>query len=185
MRGPPTGTWHRGPVRFDVTQRLAGSCAAVIGVYTDPGFYPRLHSLKKIGQPEVVGRTDAGDRVTMRVRYRFVGDLPGAALAIIDRQKLTWVEETVYDRSTYRSATRLVPDHYSDRLTASATATYTPDPDDPGWCVRRVIGDVKVRIAFVGGKVEGAIVEGFEEHLADEEHEVNAYLAARDDGAVQ
>lgn len=176
MAGAEEGTWHRGPVRFDVTQRLAGPCDAVIRLYTNPDFYPHLHSLPKIGRPEIVGREEHGDRVTMRVRYAFVADLPTAALAVIDPSRLTWVEETVYDFTALRSTTRLLPDHYPDRLTATAEATFTPDPADPGCCRRRVVGDVKVRMAFVGGKVEGAIVEGFEEHLADEERVVNTYL---------
>lgn len=171
-----SSTWHRGPVRFDVTQRLAGTCDAVLRMYTNPDFYPHLHGLTKIGRPDVIGRTEDGDRTTMRVRYAFIGDLPAAALAVLDPNKLTWVEETVYDLAASRSTTRLLPDHYPDRLTASATATFKPDPTDADRCIRRVVGDVKVRMAFVGGKVEGAIVEGFEDHLADEERVVNTYL---------
>jgi len=162
-----------------VTQRLAGTCDAVLAVYTDPEFYPRLDGLPKIGRPRVLDRKVDGDRITMRVHYTFVASLPSAALAVIDPDRLTWVEETTYDLAAKRSTTRLLPDHYPDRLTASATATFTPDPNDPNRSVRRIAGEVDVRMAFVGGKVERAIVEGFEEHLADEERIVNAYLASR------
>ena len=85
---------------------MAGSCDDVIALYTDPDFYPLLDGLPKIARPHVVGRTEEGGRITMRVRYTFVADLPAAALAVIDPDKLTWIEVTAYDPAARRSTTR-------------------------------------------------------------------------------
>jgi len=167
-------------VQFRVDQRFAATPQQVLAAYTDPAFYLQLDGLPKIGQPRVLGKTEADHLVTMRVHYLFTADLPAAALAILDPARLTWIDETVYDLRAGTSRTRLLPDHYADRLTASASASFTLDPSDPSGssrCVRRIVGELKVRMALVGGKVEQAIVEGLQEHLADEAAVVNRYLA--------
>jgi hypothetical protein len=163
-------------VQFRADQRYAATRDAVLAAYTDVALYPLLDGLPKIGEPKVIDRQQKGHLVTLRVHYRFVADLPSAALAVIDPQRLTWIDETVYDLAAGTSTTRLLPDHYPDRLTASATATYTADPADPSRSIRHVRGDLKVRMALVGGKVERAIVEGLTEHLDDETGVVERFV---------
>lgn len=161
-------------MRFRVDQRFDAPPAAVIAVYTDVAFYETLTGLSRVGPPEVLSCEQDGDRVRLRIRYIFTADLPSAALAVIDPQKLTWVEDTTYDLATNSSTTKLRPDHYADRLTASARAAVEAVADDPPRSARRVDGDLSVRMPFVGGQVEKAIVSGLREHLADE-----AAVAAR------
>jgi hypothetical protein len=162
-------------MRFQVTQRFAAPVDEVLSVYTDPAFYERLVGLSKIGEPKVLAHEADGDRVVLRVHYRFTADLPSAATRVIDPRKLTWVEETIYDLPAATSRSRLLPDHYPDRLTASATAVFTA----AGTGSQRTIdGDLKVRMPLVGGKVEGAIVSGLREHLADEALVAERFLSA-------
>jgi len=163
-------------VRFDVDQRFAADPDSVLAVYTDPDFYEHLAGLTKIGEPEVLDATRAGDLVTMRVRFRFTAPLPSAALAVIDQQKLTWIDETVYDLAARTSTTRLLPDHYADRLQASASARFTADPGRPDATRRTGHGELKVRMPLVGGKVETVIVTDLRAHLADEALVVVEYL---------
>ena len=101
----------------------------------------------------------------IRLRYKFTADLPTAALAIIDPDRLTWVEETTYDLAGLSSRVKLLPDHYASKLEASASARFV-DRDDGS--IRDVAGDLRVRVLLVGGQVERAIVEGLKEHLAEE-----------------
>jgi hypothetical protein len=163
-------------VRFQVEQRFAFAVADVLDVYTDPAFYEQLVGLPKVGEPRVLERTTDGDRVVLKVHYRFTAPLPSAATAVIDADKLTWVEETTYDLGAATSTSRLLPDHYPDRLQAGATASFAPAGDDAGATVRRIDGELKVRMPLVGGKVEGAIVSGLREHLADEAEVANRFL---------
>lgn len=160
-------------MRFEVQQRYEADPRRVIELYTDPSFYDLLTELPRVGQPEVRDRSVAGDRITMRVHYAFTADLPSAAHAIIDADKLTWIEETVYDLSTLTCTSRMLPDHYADRLTASAKATFEARGDGT---VRSVTGDLRVRVLLVAGKVENAIVSGLREHLADEARVANDHL---------
>ncbi len=162
-------------MRFEVTQRFAAPVADVLAAYTDPAFYEQLVGLPKVGEPEVLDKRVDGDRVVLRVHYRFTADLPSAATRVIDPKRLTWVEETTYDLAAATSRSRLLPDHYPDRLTASASASFTAAGDGT---VRRIDGDLKVRMPLVGGKVEGAIVSGLKEHLADEAKVAERFLSS-------
>lgn len=163
-------------MHFEVDQVFIADPPDVMDLYTDPAFYDLLQDLPRIGQPEVRDRKVEDGRITMRVHYRFTADLPTAALAIIDPAKLTWIEETVYDLERATSSSRLLPDHYPDRLTATATTEFRRGSSGSG-TRRHVIGDLKVRVALVGGKVEGAIVSGLREHLADEATVANSRFA--------
>ena len=160
-------------MRFEVHQRFDAPAEEVIGLYCDPDLYPQLDGLGKLGRPELLSRDTDGDTVRLRVRYRFTAELPSAALAIVSPEKLTWVEETIFDLEELRSRTTIVPDHYPDRLAASAASSFT-DVDDGS--TREVTGELKVRALLVGGQVEKAIVSGMREHLADEAAVVSRLL---------
>jgi hypothetical protein len=162
-------------MRFEVTQRFAAPVDEVLAAYTDPAFYEELVGLPKIGEPEVLEHRTDGNRIVLRVHYRFTADLPSAATRVIDPAKLTWVEETTYDLAGRTSRSTLLPDHYPDRLTASAVARFT---NAGAGTQRRIEGDLKVRMPLVGGKVEGAIVSGLKEHLADEARVAERFLSA-------
>lgn len=149
-------------MNFAVRQSFTAPPADVIDLYCDPSLYPHLDGLGKLGSPEVLDRDATADRIRMQVRYRFVADLPTAALAIVQPDRLTWIEDTTYDLQANSSATTIRPDHYADRLTASARSTFRARGDD---CERVIDGDLRVRALLVAGQVERAIVSGMTEHL--------------------
>jgi hypothetical protein len=161
-------------VNFDLVQRFDAPAEEVIGLYCDPDFYPLLGGLEKIGGPTVLDRRVEGDRVTLDLRFRFTADLPSAALAIVRPEKLTWVEQTTFDLDAMTSSTTIIPDHYPDRLQASARSTFTDVGD--GRSRRDVAGALKVHALLVGGQVERAIVSGMKEHLAEEREIANRRL---------
>jgi hypothetical protein len=112
-----------------------------------------------------------GDRVLLRLRYRYVGDLPGGAHRFISSDRLTWVQSSRFDLAAGVEHVVIEPDHYADRLRASVEAVVSGGTPT----TREVTGRLKVSIPLVGGRVEGAIVEGLREHLAAEA----ALMAAR------
>jgi hypothetical protein len=162
-------------VRFDTEQRFDGDVTRVLAVFTDPDLYPTLSGLPKLGTPEVVSHRVDGSHVHLALHERFVGDLPAAALAVVDPAKLTWIEEIDYDVDRATATSRLVPDHYADRLTCSGRYTFLGDGTTT---IRRLDGELKVRMRLVGGRVEGALVSGLREHATDEQPLIAAYLAA-------
>jgi hypothetical protein len=163
-------------MRFATEQRYPADLATVLALFTDPALYPTLSGLPKIGTPEVVEHQVDAHHVHLRLQQRFTGDLPAAAMAVIDPAKLTWIEQIDFDLERATATSRLLPDHYADRLTCSGRYTFVAD--GPQTTLRRLDGDLKVRMRFVGGKVEGALVSGLQEHAAAEQ----ALIVARFDG---
>ena len=128
-------------MKFDVQQRYEAPAHDVMALYCDVGTYESLPEFGKISRPVVLDRNELGSSVTLRLRYRFTAELPAAALAVIDPERLTWIDETVYDFDAMTATTRLLPDHYASKLTASATASYLPTAGGDS-AIRRVTGDV-------------------------------------------
>ena len=161
-------------MKFELTQRYRSSPEEVTSAYADVDLYPTLVGLPKLGGIEVLSGERTDDHASLRIRFRFIGDLPGAVTAVIDPDKLTWVQETEHDLGTGDTTFTLVPDHYPDRLSASGAFQVTADGDG---AKRVVTGELKVRALLVGGKVEQAIVSGLEEYLVAEAPAVDAYLS--------
>lgn len=160
-------------MQFEIVQDYASSADEVVAAYADVDLYPTLVGLPKLGGIEVL--THATDEATarLRVRFRFTGHLPSAVTAVIDPDRLTWVQESIHDLVSGFTRFRLLPDHYPDRLTASGSYLV----QSAGSGARRVVsGDLKVRAPLVGGRVEAAIVSGLEEYLVAEAPAVDSHL---------
>jgi hypothetical protein len=160
-------------VRFDLTQTIAAPVDVVARAYASAELYEVLGGTDKLGPPDVLDRSEAGDTVTLRIRYQFVADLSPAVTAVVDPKKLTWVEESVHDLAARTVAVTLHPDHYADRLRCTGAYRYTARGEAT---VRQVNGDLKVKVLFVAGQVEKALVSGLKEHLEAEAPQVEAYL---------
>ena len=164
-------------MRFRLDQALPGTVEEVLAAFTDPAYLATIGTTAKVGSPEVLEQTRDGHSVRQLVRYRFTGDLAPAVTAVVDRRRLVWVEEHVYDLRTATATFQVLPEHYADRLRAGGTERFVPD--DGGAGTRREIeAELTVRWPVVGGLVEKAIVSGLKEHLADEAERISAWLRA-------
>jgi hypothetical protein len=153
-------------VRFAIEQRFGGDADAVARAYADPELYAAFVGMRKLSKPEVLRHHADGELVELDVRYRFAGDLSPAVRAVIDPDRLTWVERSTHDLSQRRTTFTMVPDHYRDRFRCEGS--YRFEPVGTGGCARHGEGDLRVKALLVAHAVEGAIVSGLEEHLADE-----------------
>ena len=162
-------------MRFEIVQQYAAPASAVTAAYADVDLYPTLVGLPKLGGIEVVDHDADKTSARLRIRFRFTGHLPSAVTAVIDPERLTWIQESEHDLRSGQTSFRLVPDHYPDRLEASGTFRVDADGDGSR---RLVQGELKVRALLVAGKVEGAIVSGLREYLDAEAPAVDAYLGA-------
>lgn len=160
-------------MRFEVIQRYESSADEVTAAYADVDLYPTLVGLPKLGGIEVLEREGDDVSARLRIRFRFTGHLPAAVTAVIDPDRLTWVQETDHDLEAGTTSFRLVPDHYPDRLQASGTFLVEPDGDGSR---RTIASEVKVRAPLVAGRVERAIVDGLREYLDAEAPAVDRYL---------
>ena len=161
-------------MKFHLEQRFGAAPDAVARTFVDPAFYAMLQDLPNLGRPEVLELEASGDRVRLRVRYRFTGNLSPAARRVVDPDRLTWVEAATHDLATRSVTFVLHPDHYASRLSCHGDYRFEPDGDR----TRRVVdGDLSVRFPLVGRAVERAIVSGLRDHLDDEVAIVEQFLA--------
>ncbi len=163
-------------MRFRIEQRFEAPLDAVEDALVDPRFLARLGELPSLGAPEVLASETDGHLVRQQVRYRFSGELSPAVTAVVDPTRLTWVEDTTYDRRAHRGDHAIVPDHYANRLEASYTTVLEPAQ---GGTRRITAGELRVRFPLVGGRVERAIVSGLTAHAANEAEALVEWLAER------
>jgi hypothetical protein len=165
-------------VRFSVEQSFAAPLADVGAALCDPGFLARLGQLPKLGGARLLEQRREGGLVVQRVRYAFVGELSPAVRAVVEPDRLTWVEESTTDLAMHRTEWRIVPDHYGNLLRCSGT--FRLEARGPSSTRRIAEGDVQVRVPFVGGKVERAIVSGLRDHARLEEEALASWLDSSD-----
>lgn len=163
-------------MRFEIEQRFSAPLIDVEAAFYDPALLEPIAALSPLGRPELLEQVENGPTVRRRIRYAFTGHLSGAARAVVDPHRLTWVEVSVLDRTTHRTEIEIVPDHYRDRLHCAATVTMH---EQDGVTRRVTQGDLRVTVAFVGARVEHAIVAGLRKHAAAEEQVVQGWLDDR------
>ena len=160
-------------VDFTIEQRLAGTPGTVQEVLLDPEFIAARSALPKLGDAKLLECTRDATSAHLRVRLRFTAELSSAVTAVVDPEKLTWVDDARFDLARLHADHTIEPDNYADRLTSTYRSVLEPD----GTGTRRVLtGMVKVRMLLVGGKVEGAIVSGLREYAVPEAELLNAWL---------
>jgi len=159
---------------FNVNQSFDASASEVFDCYESARFVGRLGPLGPLGEAQLVDRTERGDRTVVRTRMTFVADLPAAARAIVDRDKLAWIEEATYDRPSLTATVRFLPDHYANKFEAAASTKFY---DLGTGSVRAVSGDPEGAVPLVGRQAERAIVSGLVEYLESEAVVVARHLA--------
>lgn len=165
-------------MHFEIEQRFSAPVVDVEAAFCEPSLLEPIAELSPLGRPELIEQVDDGRAVRRQVRYAFTGHLSGAARVVVDPHRLTWVEVSVLDRATHQTQIEIVPDHYPDRLRCSATVTLH---EHEGVTRRLTEGDLRVTVAFVGSRVEHAIVSGLRRHAAAEEQVVQGWLDDRAD----
>ncbi len=155
-------------MKFTVRHAVGVPPARVIAAYGSPAFYEGRPTRDDIAVRGVVRHEDDGERVLMEVRFAFTGSLSGAARAVVDAQKLSWVTRTEIRPAAGRSSWVVLPDHYPDRLTARGTYRFDQGDDEAASTVVEVEGDLRVHVPVVGRPVERAIVSGLRSYLEDE-----------------
>lgn len=161
-------------MRFSLETAYAADPDAVAAAYADPGLYATFADLPRAGRPEVVGHDASGAVVRLDVRWRFTAGLSPAARAVIDPDRLTWVEKARHDLEARTVTYELVADHYRDRFSCRGGYEFTPS--GAGGTTRHSHGDLRVKALLVAGAVEGAIVDGLKDQLRAEVPLVEAYV---------
>jgi hypothetical protein len=164
-------------VRFRIEQHLAAPVERVEAALLDPGWYEAVTASTAVWAAELLDvADDGGPEAGFRVRYRFRGTLNPAAAKVVSPSKLSMVWASTLDRRTHALTLDIEPDHYGDRLRFTRAAVVLR-PDGVG-TARVLEGDFSVKVPFVGGKVEAAVVSGLREHAAVEERAFAAFVGS-------
>jgi hypothetical protein len=164
-------------VKFRLEQRFPAPVEEVQEAYVDPDLFAHLHGSADLGRPELLDKVDDGRTVRLRVRYAFTGELGPPLSSLVEPARITWVEESTLDRATHRTEFHILADHYPDRLRCNGTVEL--GDDGAGGTLRVAEGKLEVKIPFVGGKVERAVVDSLTAQAATQAREVGEWLVSR------
>jgi hypothetical protein len=162
-------------VDFSAANHFVADLDEVIAAYRDPDLAAALGPLTPLSAGELLEHRQVLDKVEVRVRYAYRGDLPPGASAVVEPTKLTWVQVTELDLVHRNALVVLHPDHYADRLRARAVERFEATP--LGGTARTVEGQLNVKLLIAGRAVERALVSGLQEWLANETVAVDRWLA--------
>jgi hypothetical protein len=160
-------------VKLAARHRFAAPVSAVCEAMGDPEFYAGLR-LPDVEPPELISRTGDGDRVDVRVRFRYTGKLDPIARRIVGRDHVTWVQNLEIDRSSQSCALQVVPE--MGAVPVSCTGTFVLRDEDGG-CVRTLDGDLRIRVPLIGSRAERSLAPGIMRRLDLEAVALDRYLA--------
>ena len=152
-------------MKFGFEQRWHCTPSAVADLYLSEDFWNSLDDLTKTSPPEVLEVTRKKKTAITRLRYSLNVDLPSEASRFIDPDDVTWVEQVEWNLKDLSAKVNFFPDQGSALMSASGEAVVFAEEDE---AVRQIRGELKVRIPFLGKKVERAIIEGIGDHLEEE-----------------
>lgn len=162
-------------MKFGFEQRWTATVADVVNLYCDEAFWSSVTGFTKTSAPMVLEITRDGDTAFTRLNWKLVVDLPRQASRFLDPDNVAWVEETTWNIPDANATVGFVPSQGASLLKANASIAVVADGDE---AIRRVTGELHVRIPLLGGKVEHAIVDGIGDHLTEEADVVAAKLEA-------
>ena len=152
-------------MRFRVDNLIHLSRDAVEAAFLDIAFYETLGEMPNIKAPELLEMEEEGDRVHLRFRYAFSGDLPAPARRVLDPARMTWIHRETIFRNEHRSEFEMIPEYYKGKMVCSGGYRLEEIGTDTN---QRLEGDLIIRYPLVGRLVEIAIVSGLRQNLAHE-----------------
>ena len=128
-------------------------------LFWDPEYDLRLQSGTAVARELLEDRDGADAHVQ---RWRFVPEqrLPAMIAKIAGTDRLTYDQDTRWDKQTRVLTWRVVPALMSDKVTAAGTLVVRAVPEG---VERLVEGNIDVRVTFIGGQIEQAIVRSVEQ----------------------
>jgi hypothetical protein len=163
-------------VRFHAEHQLHGSVQAVTDLLLDPAFHQHL-ALPDLALPEVIGQDTDGDEATLRLRYEYTGQLDPIARRLLGHRKLTWLQEIRLNRADGSGRLSFAADANPKQLHGDARVRLESDnEDDDSQTLRRIDGQLIVKVPLVGGQAERRIIPGLLRRLDVEAAALNRHL---------
>jgi Protein of unknown function (DUF2505) len=161
-------------VDFEVEHLFPVPVDDVARALLDKAFQESLSDIGALESRTLLSQEKRPDGSVVReIRCVLDLDVKGPARKFVGDGDPAWVEEAVWDPETRTWRWQIHPEIGGDLLEAHGEISIAPHGDDT---VRRVVGSVKVRVPFYGGKVEGWVVEGIEQAYDEEAQRLSDWL---------
>lgn len=160
-------------MRFDLAHTFSASPQAVADALLDPSFQASLADVGSLADRTVLSQAEEQGRVVRRVRCVLDIDVSGPAKKFLGNSDPAWIEVAEWDKAEMTWHWHIEPEVAADLLEASGTTHISPSGKGS---VRTIEGEVKVKVPFYGGKVEGWVVDGLEHAYEEEAERLAAWL---------
>jgi len=139
----------------------------------DEHYQRSLKTLGKLRRELLDQGARADGEVIRRTRCVLDIEISGVAKKFIGEGDPAWVERATWNEETMEWTFTIDPEIARELLEADGTIRLS---DDGGGTLRTVEGQVKVKVPFYGGKVEGWIVNGLTDAYDEEAERLRAWL---------
>jgi Protein of unknown function (DUF2505) len=165
-------------VKFNLEHSFAAPIDVVEAAMFDPAFVESTR-LPDVGPPKVLSRDEDADTVTLRVDYHYTGSLDSLARRVLRADDVTWVQQTVLDRSTHRTTFTVAPKVHAERFECGGVMRLTAAGDT----TKRVIdGELRIKVPLFGSRAEGLIVPGLRTRMNREAELLDEWLKEHPSG---
>jgi hypothetical protein len=170
-------------VKFEIVDRFDGSLAAFEAVLNSADLHARLAvAMPGIESIEPLERVEDERCIRRRVRYtpRTEGKIPSFAMksSVVKPSMLRWIEESSYDKARHCFDYRILPnlpEIWRDRFQSQGRYQLA---EDGGQVLRRIQGEIVVRVPLLGRTVEKLLVREVTENFHAEAAAMSALLRA-------
>lgn len=142
-----------------IVQRFPCTPKRLIEILRDPGFERESREVAAIDVTPLQNQ-EQGGVLTERLRVTSRKELPSLLRSAVGADRLSYDQELITDTATLVTRWRILPLFQADKVTCSGTSRIVAAADG---CERHITGELKVNVAFIGGRIEQGIVTELEE----------------------
>jgi hypothetical protein len=152
-------------MRFEVEHSFAAPADRLADLLLDEGFQASLSDIGGLSAREVLLQETEGDEVVRHVRCVLDIQINGTARRFIGSGEPAWVEVARWMPGEMLWVWEIEPEVAADLLEAEGQTIIGSSGKKS---VRRVVGDIKVKVPLYGGRVEGWIADGLRRAYEEE-----------------
>jgi hypothetical protein len=116
-----------------------------------------MEDLPNVSQRKVIERKREGTKLHSKLEWCVHGQIPKIAQKLIDPDKLTFLEQTVWDDETATFTTRIIPHFLKDKFDCRTTSAWSAI--DANRAKRTFSGKLEIKIPIIGSIVEKTIID--------------------------
>ncbi|MGH2775339.1 MAG: DUF2505 domain-containing protein [Actinomycetota bacterium] len=162
-------------MNFEITHSFDAHPDEVAGAMLDKDYQRSLKTLGKLRRELLDQKAQANGDVMRRTRCVLDIEISGVAKNLMGEGDPAWVEEATWNEEAKLWRFTIDPEIAKELLEAKGTIQLSGNENG---ALRTVEGQVKVKVPFYGGKVEGWIVDGLKDAYDEEAERLRAWLGS-------